>query len=85
MFDRFSTRFRECLGDSPMHYLAHVRLSRAAGQLTTTTATLFAIAQQLGYDTEASFSKAFKRAFSRSPGEYRREGLTQPIRIAESI
>lgn len=39
-----------------MHYLAQVRMSRAAEQLTATSSTLFAIAQQLGYGSEASFS-----------------------------
>jgi AraC-like DNA-binding protein len=77
----FATRFRELVGESPIRYLARVRLSRAAGYLTTTNATLYAIAQNTGYDSEASLSKAFKRAFGRSPGEYRRESLSRPIRI----
>jgi transcriptional regulator GlxA family with amidase domain len=39
--------------------------------------------ESTGYDSEASLSKAFKRAFGRSPGEYRRESASRPIRIAE--
>jgi AraC-like DNA-binding protein len=78
----FGTRFRALVGESPIHYLARVRLSQAAGYLTTTNSTLFAIAQHTGYDSEASLSKAFKRTFGRAPGEYRRESLTRPIRIA---
>jgi AraC-like DNA-binding protein/mannose-6-phosphate isomerase-like protein (cupin superfamily) len=80
----FGTRFRELVGEAPIHYLARVRLSQAAGYLTTTNATLYAIAQQTGYDSEASLSKAFKRTFGRSPGEYRRESLARPIRLAEA-
>jgi transcriptional regulator GlxA family with amidase domain len=79
----FCTRFRHLVGESPIRYLARVRLSQAAGQLTTTNATLYSIAQSTGYDSEASLSKAFKRAFGRSPGEYRRESASRPIRIAE--
>jgi len=80
----FCTRFRALVGESPMRYLARVRLSQAAGYLTTTNATLYAIAQSTGYDSEASLSKAFKRAFGQSPGAYRRERARQPIRIADN-
>jgi AraC-like DNA-binding protein len=45
--------------------------------------TLYAIAQSTGYDGEASLGKAFKRAFGQSPGEYRRDRASSPIRIAE--
>jgi hypothetical protein len=60
-----------------MRYLARLRLSQAAGYLTTTNATIFSIAQSTGYDTEASLSKAFKRAFGQSPGAYRRESVSR--------
>ncbi len=79
----FSQRFRRTVGESPMRYLARVRLSRAAGFLTTTNLTVYAIAQSTGYDSEASLGKAFKRAFGQSPGEYRRERASSPIRIAD--
>ncbi len=80
----FGTRFRQMVGEAPIHYLARVRLSQAAGYLTTTNATLYAIAHQTGYESEASLSKAFKRTFGQSPGEYRRERLARPIRLAEA-
>jgi len=79
----FCTRFRALVCDSPIRYLARVRLSQAAGYLTTTNATLYSIAQSTGYDSEASLSKAFKRTFGQSPGEYRSESVTRPIRIAD--
>src|SRR3954464_14938506 len=79
----FSQRFRRMVGESPMHYLGRVRLSRAAGLLTTTNRTVYAIAQSTGYDSEASLSKAFKRAFGHSPGEYLRERARTPIRMAD--
>jgi transcriptional regulator GlxA family with amidase domain len=79
----FSQRFRRVVGESPMRYLGRVRLSRAAGYLTTSNLTVYAIAQRTGYDSEASLSKAFKRAFGQSPGEYRRERARSPIRIAD--
>ena len=39
----FSQRFRRTVGESPMRYLGRVRLSRAAGYLTTTNLTVYAI------------------------------------------
>ena len=79
----FSERFRSVVGESPMRYLARVRLGRAAGLLTTSRLTVYTIAQSTGYESEASLSKAFKRVFAQSPGEYRRDRARSPIRIAE--
>ncbi len=79
-----ATRFRGLVGESPIRYLARVRLGQAAGFLTTTNHTLYSIAQSTGYDSDASLSKAFKRAFGQSPGDYRRESASRPIRIAPS-
>jgi len=71
----FNTRFRAVLGKAPMAYLTELRLRRAAGYLATTTKSLSEIAHLVGYETEASLSKAFSRAFGRPPGEYRRDRL----------
>jgi len=68
----FVTRFRAALGQSPMRHLARLRLGLAAGYLTTTNLSVNAIARRAGYDSDASLSKAFKREFGASPGEYRR-------------
>ena len=81
----FGTRFRVLVGESPIRYLARVRLSRAAGYLATSNATIYAIAQHTGYESEASLSKAFKRAFGRPPGLYRRESVSRPIRISDRL
>jgi AraC-like DNA-binding protein len=69
----FAARFRELVGEPPMSYLARVRLGHAAGYLSATDKTLRQIAHLVGYDNESSLSKAFRRAFGRSPGEYRRQ------------
>src|SRR5205823_13169219 len=78
---QFSARFRDVVGDPPMRYLTKIRLTRAAGLLATTNDNLYAIARAVGYDTEASFSKAFKRAYARAPGEYRRARTARPVEI----
>jgi AraC-like DNA-binding protein len=66
-------RFRELLGQAPMSYLTSWRLQLAARQLRTTDATLAEVAEAVGYGSEASFSRAFKRQVGRSPGEWRAE------------
>jgi len=67
----FATRFRAAVGESPMRHLAKIRLGQAAGYLTTTRLSVEAIARRTGYGTNASLSKAFKREFGTSPGQYR--------------
>jgi AraC-like DNA-binding protein len=74
----FSARFRAVAGEPPMTYLTQLRLRRAAGYLSTTTKNVRQVAHLVGYDNEASFSKAFSRLFGRPPGEYRREQLAAP-------
>ena len=67
----FAARFRAAIGESPMRYLAKIRLGQAAWYLTTTSLSVEAIARRTGYGTNASLSKAFKREFGTSPGQYR--------------
>jgi AraC-like DNA-binding protein len=74
----FTSRFRAAVGESPISYLTRLRLTRAAGYLATTSRNVRHVARLVGYDNEASFSKAFSRAFGRPPGEYRRERLSAP-------
>jgi AraC-like DNA-binding protein len=74
-------RFRELVGEPPMSYLARVRLGQAAGYLSTTDKTVRQIARLVGYESEASLSKAFRQAFGRAPGEYRRQqGAARGVR-----
>ena len=68
----FATRFRTVTGESPMRYLAKVRLAQAAGYLRTADLSIDAIAMRTGYGNDASLSKAFKRELGISPGAYRR-------------
>ncbi len=77
----FNARFRAVVGEPPMTYLTQLRLRRAAGYLTTTKKNVRQVAHLVGYDNEASFSKAFSRLFGRPPGEYRRVQLAAPQRL----
>lgn len=69
----FATRFRDSVGEPPLSHLTRVRLSQGAGYLATTSRTIDAIARDVGYDNESSFSKAFKRVYGCSPGAFRTE------------
>jgi len=71
----FAARFRRLAGEPPMSYLARVRLGHAAGYLSSTDMTVRQIARLVGYENEASLSKAFRRAFGHAPGDYRRQQL----------
>jgi transcriptional regulator GlxA family with amidase domain len=64
-------RFRQLLGQAPMTYLTAWRLQLAARQLRTTTASMAEVADSIGYASEASFSRAFKRHIGVSPSEWR--------------
>jgi AraC-like DNA-binding protein len=69
-------RFARLIGLPPMQYLTRWRLQLAANLLATTNAKVAAVGEQVGYESEAAFSRAFKRATGRSPAEYRRSGTS---------
>jgi len=65
-------RFTRVIGVAPMQYLTRWRLQLAAEQLARGTTKVAAIGAQVGYDSEAAFSRAFKRETGSSPAAWRR-------------
>jgi AraC-like DNA-binding protein len=65
-------RFIRLIGVPPMHYLAGWRMQVATQKLRNTSASLAQIAEIVGYDSEAAFSRAFKKAFGSAPATWRR-------------
>jgi len=65
-------RFIRLIGVPPMHYLANWRMQVATQKLRNTSASLAQIAEIVGYDSEAAFSRAFKKAFGAAPATWRR-------------
>jgi len=65
-------RFSELIGESPLAYLARWRLELAARQLRASRKTVIEVAAEVGYESEAAFNRAFKRAFGLPPAQYRR-------------
>ncbi|MEA3274535.1 MAG: AraC family transcriptional regulator [Pseudomonadota bacterium] len=68
---RFAARFSEAVGDSPMAYLAKWRMSLACRQLATTRQSIDQIAASVGYESQAAFSRAFKKHVGVSPAAWR--------------
>jgi AraC-like DNA-binding protein len=65
-------RFTRLIGAAPMHYLTDWRMQVAAQQLRHQNTSLIQIANEVGYGSEAAFSRAFKRAFGTAPATWRR-------------
>jgi len=68
---RFAARFAEALGDSPMAYVAKWRMNVACGQLATTRQSIDQVASSVGYESQAAFSRAFKKYVGISPAVWR--------------
>lgn len=68
----FSALFKEMLGQSPMEYLSTWRMTQAYRWLADDGVTTLEAALRTGYESEASFSKAFKRVMGIGPGQARR-------------
>jgi AraC-like DNA-binding protein len=68
----FAEHFTRFVGTPPMQYLANWRMQIAASQLLGTTDSVVAIANHIGYDSEAAFSRAFKKALGVPPSEWRK-------------
>jgi len=68
----FALRFKQLLGETPLEYLTDWRMYKATGLLQEDDRKLFEVAKSVGYDSDAAFSKAFKRVLGMAPKEYRR-------------
>jgi len=66
-------RFVQLIGVPPMQYLAQWRMQAAARMLLESRSTVASIALDVGYDSEAAFARAFKRAVGKPPAAWRRD------------
>ncbi|MGH6891992.1 MAG: AraC family transcriptional regulator [Dongiaceae bacterium] len=73
-------RFRALVGASVMEYVTVRRMHSAAGMLADSKDALSAIANQVGYESEISFNKAFRRWAGLPPGQYRRR-MKEPASV----
>jgi len=71
-------RFRLYLGQPPMTYLTQWRLQLGAQMLTSTSHSAAQVAVEVGYESEAAFNRAFKRAFGLPPARFRNHSRKLP-------
>jgi AraC-like DNA-binding protein len=65
-------RFTELVGDAPIRYLANWRMQLAKQMLREGAHSVQEVATRVGYESEAAFSRAFKRATGSPPATWRR-------------
>jgi AraC-like DNA-binding protein len=70
-------RFQHLVGSSPMQYLTQWRMLLAANLLSGSNAPLSRIAEDVGYQTDTAFSRAFRREYGTPPAAWRRRQSTR--------
>jgi AraC-like DNA-binding protein len=68
-------RFTELVGETPMRYLANWRMQLAKQMMREGTHNIQEVATRVGYDSEAAFNRAFKRATGSPPATWRKSAL----------
>jgi AraC-like DNA-binding protein len=78
----FADRFTRVMGEPPMRYLGRQRLRFAAQRLRSSTEPVARIAYETGYESEAAFSRAFKREFGVAPAAWRARSAEKNGQVA---
>jgi AraC-like DNA-binding protein len=73
----FAAKFTGLVGEPPLRYVARWRAHKATWYLRTSDEKLSEIARRVGYESEISLSRVFKRFMGMSPGAYRKTRLHQ--------
>lgn len=79
---RFAEAFTRTLGETPARYVARIKMFQARRWIAQEGMRVAVAANRLGYDSEASFSRAFKRIIGQSPGALRSAQLHARPRTA---
>lgn len=72
-------RFVQLVGSTPMQYLTQWRMLLASNLLVRSNAPLSSIANDVGYQTDTAFSRAFRREFGSPPAAWRRHQMTAAV------
>jgi AraC-like DNA-binding protein len=71
----FAARFKELVGQTPLDYVTEWRMQKAMQLLQERDKKLIDVARLVGYESDAAFSKAFKRVVGTNPGGYFKRGF----------
>jgi AraC-like DNA-binding protein len=74
-------RFTDLIGAPPIQYLFKWRMQVAAQELGERSASLAEVARTVGYESEAAFSRAFKKAYGTAPARWRRSRAGNPANL----
>jgi AraC-like DNA-binding protein len=69
----FALKFRTVLGQTPLEYITQWRMYKAGGMIRSSNTSFSEVASAVGYGSESSFSRVFKREMGAAPREYRRK------------
>lgn len=78
----FAERFAAIVGETPARYVAQVRMHQARQWLVRDRMRIAVVARRLGYDSEASFSRAFKRIIGAPPSHFRTSEADAPTGLS---
>lgn len=77
----FAAKFTELVDEPAMRYVTRWRMQTALQTLRDADVTVSELARRYGYQSEAAFSRAFKRVIGTSPGSIRRPA-SRPLEVA---
>ncbi|WP_448140646.1 helix-turn-helix domain-containing protein [Sphingopyxis fribergensis] len=80
----FIRQFQSRLGRTSADLLTDIRMTLAANQLGSSSASTLAVAESAGYQSEAAFQRAFKARMGVSPAAFRREAASRRARDEQS-
>ena len=81
----FHRVFSKAVGETPKRYVTRLRLERAAYRLAITDETILAVGLSVGFASHETFARAFRRAFGRSPSQYRNAAKTAQVERMERM
>ncbi len=69
----FALKFRTVLDQTPLEYLTQWRMYKAGAMIRSNNMSFSEVASAIGYGSESSFSRVFRREMGEAPREYRRK------------
>lgn len=71
----FARHFQDSMGRSASDMLTDIRMTVAANALRKPSASVYAVSEAVGYQSEASFQRAFKQRMGMTPARWKRQDL----------